>query len=73
MYARGHGQVTLSDFCDGYIVIDSMASDLAVTMVPGWCEGTSFSELKRRLPRDLPSFIVYPRILIWMLKRTPRV
>jgi hypothetical protein len=68
MYALGHGRITLSDFCDGYIVIDSMASYRAVTMVSGWFEGSLFSEFKRRLPRDLPFFVVHPRILIWMLK-----
>ena len=68
MYALGHGQITLSDFCDGYIIIDSMASYRAVTMVPSWFDGTSFSRFKRRLPRDLPFFVVHPRILIWMLK-----
>lgn len=67
MYALGRGRITLSDFCDGYIVIDSIANYRAVTLVPGWFEGTSFSEFKRKLPRDLPFFVVHPRVFIWML------
>lgn len=67
MYALGHGRITLSDFCDGYIVIDSMASYRGATTVPDWFEGMSFSEFKRHLPRDLPFFVVHPRIFLWML------
>jgi hypothetical protein len=68
MYALGHGRITLADFCDGYIVIDSLANYREATLVSGWFEGKSFSEFKRQLPRDLPFFVVHPRILTWMLK-----
>ena len=68
MYALGHGRITLADFCDGYIVIDSLANYREATLVPGWFEGMSFSEFKRKLPRDLPFFVVHPRILTWILK-----
>ncbi len=68
MYALGHGQITLSEFCDGYIVIDSLANYRATTMVPGWFAGMSLSEFKRRFPRDLPFFVVHRRVFVWMLK-----
>jgi hypothetical protein len=68
VYACGEGRVSFSDFCDGYIVLDRMRNYRAVSLVPDWLNGTSFSDFKRHFIKELPFFIFHPWIFFRVLE-----
>ncbi|UCC71630.1 MAG: hypothetical protein JSV86_14760 [Gemmatimonadota bacterium] len=72
VYALSYGQITLDDYCDGYVILDYVGNYRVASVVSGWFDRMSFKEFKWRLPWELPFFIFHPRVFLWLMEDDAR-
>lgn len=68
VYSLGYGKISLTDYCDGYIILNDIMQSTSAALIDTWFAGTSFSEFKRALPQPIPWFIFHPKIFMWLMK-----